>query len=498
MPANTPNVGVSTLFNPAAPSSVLIANMSVIGGVFTPGSDINRTYFPADTPVLFRTSDPAALTAIGTDATSTLYQTVNEIIGAGVDATVIAVVPNILATDTPAQVLAKVVGIPSAWTGAWALTKAQQETGVRPGLLIAPSFTALRPFGVTGVALAGCSGTGGGATITFLPAGATGNVVVTNGVFSVQMTSAGNYAPGTVVTATLTNCGASAAATVQTGNYANPVAAAFDTICNKLNIAVALCDAPSSSAAAAMTWAADFSTSMNIIATGQGVTISAAGVPTLFDSAASIAALIVTNDQNMGAPYYNPGNHAMPGILGPSRSVEFNPSDPSCEANTMLQAGVNVIVNTATNRISSSAPSGNTFWGFLNTYNDPDWRMINVIRTRKAILDALPDALLKYTGQNLGVALVTVIVQSIQEFLNELIALPVPALLPGATVTYDPNLNDPAGLRVGGLVLSANWAETPALLDLQIYTGGQPTSFTILSDQIQAALTQANVSGTLN
>ena len=56
--------------------------------------------------------------------------------------------------------------------------------------------------------------------------------------------------------------------------------------------------------------------------------------------------------------------------------------------------------------------------------------MINVIRTRKAIIDALPRALLKYIGQNLGPALVTVIVQSIQAFLSELAALPVPAVLP--------------------------------------------------------------------
>lgn len=427
MPANTPNVGVRTLFDPTDVTSVLIANMSVIGGVFTPGAGIDRGFFPPDTPVLFRTSNAAALAAIGTDPTSTLYQSVNQVIAQGVDATIIAVVPDLLANDTADQKMAKMVGVPSSWSGAWALTKAQQETGLRPGLLIGPNYVASRP-----------------------------------------------------------------------GTQKNPLATAFDAICTKLGIAVAVCDAPSSNAAAAMLWAADFSTSMNIIATGQGASISQGGVPTVFDSAASIAALIVANDQNMGAPYYNPGNHALTGILGPSRSVEFNPSDPSCEVNMMLQAGVNCIVNTATNRISSSGPTGNTFWGFLNTYDDPDWRMINVIRTRKAILDALPTALLKYTGQNLGVALVTVIVQSIQAFLNELMALPVPAILPGATVTYDPTLNDAAGLRVGGLVIKANWAETPALLDLQIYTGGNPASFTILNSQIAAALTQAGVTGTLS
>jgi phage tail sheath protein FI len=424
MPANTPNVGVRALFDPTDTASVMIANMSTIGGVFTPATDIDRTYFPADTPVSFRTSDATALAAVGTSGT--LAQTVNQIIEAGIDATITAVVPNILATDTATQQMAKMVGVPASWTGAWALTKAQQETGVRPGILIAPGFTTQRP-----------------------------------------------------------------------GNMPNPVMTAFDAICDKLGIAVAIGDAPSANMAAALLWAADFSTSMNVIANAQGAAYSVGGLPVNFDSAAAIAALMIKTDMDYGAPYYNPGNQALTGILGPSRSVEFNPADPSCEANTLLQGGCNCIVNLATNRVQSGGPSGKTFWGFLNTYTDPNWRMINVIRTRKAIIDALPRALLKYIGQNLGPALVTVIVQSIQAFLSELAALPVPAVLPGSQVYYDPTLNDAAGLRVGGLVIDAKWAETPALLDLQLYTASNPASFTILSSQIQAALTQAGVQGTL-
>ena len=424
MPANTPNVGVRALFNPTDTASVLIANMSTIGGVFTPGTGIDRGYFPADTPVSFRTSDQAAITAIGTGGT--LAQTVNQIIEAGIDATVTAVVPNILVADTADEKMAKMVGVASSWSGAWALAKAQQETGIRPGILIGPSFTSQRP-----------------------------------------------------------------------GNAANPLVTAFDAICDKLGIAVAVADAPSSSLAASLLWAQDFSTSMNIIANAQGVAYSVAGLPVIFDSAAAIAALMVKTDLSYGAPYYNPGNQALTGILGPSRSVEFSPGDPSSEANTLLQGGVNCIVNLNVNAIKSGGPSGKTFWGFLNTYSDPNWRMINVIRTRKAIIDALPRALLKYIGQNLGPALATVIVQSVQAFLSELAALPVPAVLPGSQVYYDPALNDASGLRTGGLVIDAKWAETPALLDLQLYTASNPASFAILSSDIQAALTQVGVGGTL-
>ena len=105
MPANTPNVGVRALFDPTDTASVLITNMSTIGGVFTPATDIDRSYFPPDTPVAFRTDDSAALTAIGTSGT--LAQTVNQIVGAGLTATVTAVVPNILTADTADQKMAK-------------------------------------------------------------------------------------------------------------------------------------------------------------------------------------------------------------------------------------------------------------------------------------------------------------------------------------------------------------------------------------------------------
>ena len=54
-----------------------------------------------------------------------------------------------------------------------------------------------------------------------------------------------------------------------------------------------------------------------------------------------------------------------------------------------------------------------------------------------------------------------------------------------------------AVLRVGGLVFSAYWEESPALVDLQIYTGRREQSFDILASEIQAAMAQYNVSGTL-
>lgn len=425
MPVTTPNVGVRAFLNRTDVAPFIIADMSTIGGPFTPGTGIDRSIFPVDTPVHFTTDDTEAVIGCGT---GTLRQTVDACISSGIIASIIAVVPDILANDTADQIMAKLVGTPSAYTGAWALLKAQAETGAVPDILISPGYTALRP-----------------------------------------------------------------------GNAANPLATAFDAIADRLITPIVVCDVPSSDKTAAVEWAADFAETMNIITCGQGVRVSVDGLPVVRPSSAYIAALIVKNDKAEGAPYYNPGNQPLAGILGPSRSVGFLPSDPDCETNWLIQRGVNSIVQLERNRTSRStnAPQGKTFWGFLNTCSDPLWAQIHVVRTRKACMEVIPRTLVRYVGQNLGVHLATVLKQSLEGFLSELSGLPKPAILPGGVVTWDRNLNSNASLRTGGFSITAAWEETPALLDLKVYTERRERSFNILADQIQAAMTASNVSGTL-
>ena len=428
MPATTPNVGVRTLLNRVDKAPFLIADMSPIGGVFTPGFDndspVDRGIFPPDTPVLFSTADTEAVAGCGA---GTLRRTVDRCIAAGITANIIACVPDLLANDDADAQMAKMVGVPSSYSGAYGLLKALDETGSKPGMLIAPNFSAQRP-----------------------------------------------------------------------GNAANPVFTAFDAVCEKLITPVAIAGVPSSDKTAAVEWAADFQDSLNIIACAQGVKISEGGLPVVVDPAASIAALIAKTDQQMGGPYYSPGNQDLIDVLGPSRSVNFVIDDPGCEANWLLQRGVNSIVQKQANRTSRSTngPQGKTFWGFLNTCTDPLWRMISVVRTRKAVREAIPRTLEKYIGKKLGPHLVTVIIQSLDEFLSELEALPEPAVL-GHSVRWDRSLNDNASLRVGGLVISMDFEETPDLLDLQVYTGRYEAAFNILATEIQAAMQAYNISGQL-
>ena len=343
------------------------------------------------------------------------------------------VVVRVNKTATIDTQMAAMVGSAASKTGAYALLSASAETGATPNLLIGPEFTSQR-----------------------------------------------------------------------LGNAANPLTTAFDGICEALGTAMAFCSTPSSSKEAAVEWAADFASTMNIIAIAQqarvfdsgSAGVISAGIITR-DVTPALAALQVRTDKERGGPYYNPGNQALRGITGPSRAVSCNISDPSSEANWLLQRGVNSLVQLERNRTSRStnAPQGKTFWGFFNTCSDPLWRAINVVRTRKAVREVIPRTLVKYIGQNLGAHLTTLLVQSLDDFLRELKHLPEPAIL-GGEVIWDRNLNSNASLRLGGLSIKMDFEEAPPLTGIDVYTGRMETAFNILASDIQSAMNQSRVSGT--
>lgn len=283
------------------------------------------------------------------------------------------------------------------------------------------------------------------------------------------------------------------------GSAANPLATAIDAICERIITAIGVCDTPSSTKEAAVEWAADFEETLNLVAVGQAVRVSEGGLPVVRPASPSIAALIAKTDKALGGPYYNPGNQGLTGILGPSRSVGFRISDPDCEANYLIQRGVNSLVQMPANRTSRAAngPQGKTFWGFFNTSTDPNWRAINVVRTRKAVREVIPRALVKFVGKNLGPHVSVLLLQSLEDFSSELKSLPEPAILPSSSIRWDPALNDPATLRTGGFVVNLNFQEAPPITDIQVYTGTYPQAFKVLAAEIQQAMSQLGVQGTL-
>ncbi|MBX3545603.1 hypothetical protein [Chelatococcus sp.] len=427
MAATTPHVGVRTFLDRTEKTPFIIADMSTIGGPFTPGTGIDRDLFPPDTPVHFTTDDTEMVAGAGS---GTLRQTLDAIASEGVVASVVAVVPDITEEDdTLEKQMTKMVGSASSQTGAYALLAAQSETGITPDILIGPGFTSQR-----------------------------------------------------------------------LSTSANPLATAFDAIAERLLTAVAVCDTPSTNKTDAIEWAADFSETLNIIAIGQAVRVSVDAAPVVRPASPHIAARIVKTDKERGGPYYLPGvdGTALKGILGPNRAVSWQVDDPDCEANFLLQRGVNSLVQMEKNRTSraSNSPQGKTFWGFYNTSTDPLWKQFHQVRTRKAIREVIPRTLVRHIGKNLGSHLGVLLMQSLDDFLSELKGLPEPAIL-GGEVLWDRNLNSNASLRTGGFSINLNFEETPALLDLQIYTGRYEAAFNIMADEIQQAMQQYRVGGSV-
>lgn len=426
MTVTTPHVGVRTFLdatNDTAP--FMIADMSTIGGAFEPAADVDRDYFPPDTPVSFTTDDTAAIAACGT--TGTLRQTIDACTQEGIVATMVATVVDDFPQNADIDAkMARIVGSASNKTGLYSLLEAQGETGVAPDILIAPGYTSQR-----------------------------------------------------------------------LGNAANPAATAIDALCERIMTAVGVCDTPSTTKEDSVEWSADFTTTMNLIAIAQAVRVSVGGVPIVRPASPSIAALIAKTDKAMGAPYYNPGNRNLTGILGPSRSVGFSISDPDSEANYLIQRGVNSLVQLTSDRTSrrSNSPQGKTFWGFFNTSSDPLWRAINVVRTRKAVREVIPRTLVKYVGRNLGAHIAILLLQSLQDFMSELMSLPTPAILPGSDVIWDRALNDNNTLRTGGFIVNLNFEEAPPITDIQVYTGRRAASFNILAAEIQKAMTASGITG---
>lgn len=283
------------------------------------------------------------------------------------------------------------------------------------------------------------------------------------------------------------------------GNAANPLATAFDAIADRLITPIAVCQVPSTTKEDAVAWAADFEDSLNVVAIAQAARVLDGSSVVNRDIAPFVASLIAATDKDLGGPYYSPGNRELVGILGPSRSVGFSISDPDSEANYLLQRGVNSVVQLVANRTRRPAngPAGKIFWGFFNTSADVNWRMINVVRTRKAVREVIPRTLAKYVGKNLGAHVSVLLLQGLADFLSELKSLPVPAILPASQVRWDPKLNDNATLRSGGFVIDLKFEEAPAITDIQVYTGRYEAAFTVLASEIQAAMAQAGVTGAI-
>lgn len=271
------------------------------------------------------------------------------------------------------------------------------------------------------------------------------------------------------------------------GNVANAAVVAASAVADKIIDCMVVANTPVNTREAAVTYAEDFKAKLNVIAMYPQAKVNLGSGNVVRPLSPHVAAAIARRDKQSGGPYKASWNRALQGILDTSLPVEYTNGDTSSDANYLLQRGVGTVIE------------GNLLWNPFTTATDPTtigWRSVKRIRTRKAIDKALLAPFRKYLAEDVGASTVSLLYRAADQHFMDLVTM-------GALIDYQlfwsKSMNPASLLEAGALRAKVTFAETPDLVDLQIYTEPQPTAYDLLGDNIAAALGQlgsANISVT--
>jgi phage tail sheath protein FI len=425
--------GTETIEIPGGTFPIKISAAGPIGLSGTaPNAD--ASIFPLNTPVLL-TAAPLQATKLG--LLGTLPQAINQIYA---EAGAAVIVIRVADDPSPAVVMSNIIGSVAAKTGVNAFRNAEALVGVKPRTFIAPGYTSIRPFGVLGATIAGGSGTGAGAAISFNPAGATGTVALVGGSFIVTITNPGNYANGTVVTATVTGCGAGATATVHTGSAPNPVVAALIPIATDLRGRI-YGDCPSDSDASALAWRNDWDNE-RIVCFYPSVevwdeTSSAYVAAPASSSNAGLTSRVVT-EQGF---WYSPSNNAFNGVGGISSPIDYS-DNPNDQANILNSNDIVVTINSPSQGYTGWRRWGNHTCAKTNTA----FQFESVRTACDMVYEAVQRAQAWAVDKPPSLQLLREMQASVQAFFDYLVHM---GALVGGRVWLDPEKNTPEQTSAG-------------------------------------------------
>lgn len=479
MAALTKNHGVRFLDAGEDARTVVTPDFSTIT-IVAPAAEANPDIFPLETNVHLYGDEADKIAQLG-DA-GEIGDAIDDLLSEGIAASIL--VRRVEKKTARNEQLGAIIGDPSDRTGLWGLLDARAQTLVRPGLVISPGFTNDSPVGATLVTMTAQGSGYTQATATFASAGAmvvpTGTCVIEGGkVIGVQIVNAGFGITG-AVTCTIAGDGAGATCTVATGPAANPVALAMSAVCKRL-LATGIVDAPNLDRTAAGLWAErlrrddgrylyaiDPAVRRFAVLDGSDDTILTR------PASATVAALFAKRDRARGGPYWSPENQTSSGIVGTARPISYYDGEVDHEANFLVSTcGVNTFIE------------GKELFGSETLSNDTNWRFINKVRTENAIRASLPGALRKWRGENYTAHNALMIVKTIEQFLDELVALGV---VLGYTRHFDRALNPNANMRQGILRIELPHENTPVISDMQFGMRPYSPAFDILAADIQRAL----------
>lgn len=406
------------------------ARMSVIGLIGT-APDADGTAWPLNTPVPVFGSR-RALAKLGT--TGTLPQALSAIM-AQIGALVVVI--RVAEGANASQTLSAIVGSPTAKTGVYAFLSAQSMIRLTPRILIAPTFSAIRPTdGVASIAVnnAGSGYTSATVTITGDGSGAQAEAVLLNG----QVQAINVIHPGqgyTVATAAITGNGTGATATVTRGTVRNPVVSHLQGIAKRLR-AVVIPDLPNTTTAAAISYRSDWS-SARIYGADPWLRIwdtATSGLITVPPSP-FIAGAIAASDNERGV-HWSPSSFEINGAEGLARPIDHSLFDSAAESQWLNSNGV----------ATFALEDGFRLFGNRSFATDPLWTFLSVRRTADLVHESVEKGMVWALDRPFSKRNLVEVAESATDFLR---GLKRDGGTLGGKVWFDPDANTSDEIQAG-------------------------------------------------
>lgn len=220
----------------------------------------------------------------------------------------------------------------------------------------------------------------------------------------------------------------------RTGGNANAVVAELIGIAERLR-AVIIADGPSTTDAAALTYAGDFGSKRVFVVDPRVTKTDSNGAAVFQYSSPCVAGLICKSDNERGF-WWSPSNQNINGIIGTERAVDFALGDVAARANLLNEGKVATIIR----------QDGYRLWGNRTLSSDPKWVFLSVVRTADIIHDSLLRAHLWAVDRNITKTYVQDVVEGVNDYLRHLQT--IGAIL-GGTCWADPDLNTPDQIAQG-------------------------------------------------
>ena len=286
-------------------------------------------------------------------------------------------------------------------------------------------------------------------------------------ITGLTLTNPGSYAPGTVVSVSITDSaggvGTGAGATAALELLANPICAALPSICGSL-LAHAIVGGPGTSKEAAIAWRGLLNSPRLIPQDDWEIVASGTRSAYIDGAARSLGLAVRTDFQHGGKPFFSWANTPVQGALGLKRVDSFSLLDGATDGQELLTAGIGITVRgdlsdtsldesgfiaVSVNNASSLA-TGN----FYNKTRGRDFIDLTLLKTIRSLLGK----------QNITPHSVQAVLTAMTQIM---VTMPSDGVV-GYAIGFNSSDNSVSGLRAGKFTVFDNSEEAAPICQITI------------------------------